>query len=309
MEINKEFCLSYNQGSSRKAEGNLLIAHSTATTNASARAIAKNMKRTYENAYTTFVVDDKEIYQVGEPVFECWGCGQPGNIRAKIQIELCEFSAPMRARLAYENYINLIREMCNKYNIPKTLDTTDLYNGVKTHNWVTYTLGGTEHTDPYKYLSNVLNVSRETFSYDLAHGLNNNVVTISNYIPGYGVNAYDSKGNTIIGSNKKFQAGTQWVSNHIYIIRNEPMFEVGRDMFIPQKFTQYAHFLKIHYVPSYGVKAYDNNFEQIDKSNYKFTDGSVWEWLTTKVHNNKVFYQVSTTEWIDGKFICGGGFA
>lgn len=63
---------------------------------------------------------------------------------------------------------------------------------------------------------------------------------VINYRSDYGVNAYDSKGNCIVGSNKIFKGGTQWKASDKLI--NVPSvgycYQVATDEYIPIKYSQ-----------------------------------------------------------------------
>ena len=171
MKLNKKYALSVNEGSSALAKRDIIVAHSTATPNGEAWAIAHNMKAGINTAqtYVHLVVDDKECYLVGGLGYVAWGCGYYGNQLSPMQIELCEFTNKSRAKKAYRNYVGLIREYAQKYGIPLTLDT-NVKRGVKTHNWITQHLGNTDHSDPYGYLSKI-GISKAQFAHDIAHGV------------------------------------------------------------------------------------------------------------------------------------------
>lgn len=60
-----------------------------------------------------------------------------------------------------------------------------------------------------------------------------------NYTPGYGVNAVDSNGNTLLGTNRTFKTDTAW---HIYlseatIINGSVHYKVGNNEYIPSYYT------------------------------------------------------------------------
>ena len=166
LKINKQYALADNEGSSDYAQGRLIIAHSTANPNTSAKNNAAYEKRTYNNAYVHFIVDDKAIYQVGEPGYVAWGCGPNGNYLAPVQIELCEFTDKAKGRKAYKNYVELIKWAIKKYGAEASLDSSNRRSGVKTHNWVSRNLGGTDHTDPINYLKSI-GISMSQFEKDI----------------------------------------------------------------------------------------------------------------------------------------------
>lgn len=169
--INTSYELADGQGDTRVAAGRLLIAHSTADTDATAANIAQYFKNNLDTvqAYTHFAVDDQQACMVGTPGYVAWGAGAVANILAPVQIELCEFSDRTRALAAYRNYIELIRMYADKYGINKTLDDSNRNNGVKTHNWVSRNLGDTDHTDPVDYLASI-GITQAQFASDIANG-------------------------------------------------------------------------------------------------------------------------------------------
>ncbi|MZX99600.1 N-acetylmuramoyl-L-alanine amidase, partial [Enterococcus durans] len=180
--INNEFNLASNQGDSRLAYQNYILIHETATL-APARNVAANMKNNYNgiSPYTTDVVGDGGIvYRVGEPGYVSWGALN-ANPYAPAQIELQHTYDRNLFEKNYRAYVELIRDYCNQFNIPKTLDTGYPNKGVKSHLWVTNTYGG-DHTDPYGYLSE-MGVSKEKLAYDLAHGFTDENPTTSDDKP------------------------------------------------------------------------------------------------------------------------------
>jgi len=67
---------------------------------------------------------------------------------------------------------------------------------------------------------------------------------IINYVTGYGVNAYDSNGNSIKDSNLKFKSGTEWkVTDILTNIKNIGWcYQVAPNTFIPVKYQQGSGF-------------------------------------------------------------------
>lgn len=168
--INKSCALGANEGSSTwVTQGKMIIAHSTANPNASAKNNAMYEKRTFNNAYVHFIVDDTSIYQVGEPGYVAWGCGPVGNYLAPVQIELCEFTDKKKALRAYKRYVDLIKWCIKKFGCEKSLDSSNRKSGVKTHGWVSKHLGGTDHSDPVQYLKSI-GISMAQFEKDIMAG-------------------------------------------------------------------------------------------------------------------------------------------
>lgn len=165
------YALSDREGSSQIAQRKFIVAHSTATPNGEAWAVARNMKRGINTSYTYvhLVIDDKNIYQVGALGYVAWGAGMPANNMAPVQIELCEFTNHRRAMKAYKHYVNWLRWSAKKYGIPLTLDDSRP-TGIKTHSWlVQHGYSNTNHTDPWGYLSS-LGISKAKFAKDLKKG-------------------------------------------------------------------------------------------------------------------------------------------
>lgn len=65
------------------------------------------------------------------------------------------------------------------------------------------------------------------------------VITI-NYAPGYGVNAVNSEGKAIAGSNLKFKTGTRWNIVHSKVINGDIYYLVGVDTYIAKRYTQWG---------------------------------------------------------------------
>jgi len=166
--INKEFVLGNNQGDSRVAQNMYIILHETANPKSTGRNEATYMHNSYQNAYTQFIVGDGLVYQVGEPGYVAWGA-LSGNPYSPAQIELQHTSDPALFKKNYAIYIELARDMANKYGIPLSLDAGGAgTKGIKTHNWITQNYDG-DHVDPYGYLAQ-MGVSKDKLASDLASG-------------------------------------------------------------------------------------------------------------------------------------------
>ncbi|WEV51692.1 peptidoglycan recognition family protein [Lactobacillus sp. ESL0731] len=171
MKRNYKYALGANEGSSQVAQRRFIVAHSTATPNGEAWAVAHNMKTGINTSqtYVHLVVDDKHIYAVGEIGYVAWGAGMPANNLSPVQIELCEFTNHRRAMKAYKHYVNWLRWAAKKYGIPLTLDDNG-YKGIKTHSWlVQHGYSNTNHTDPWGYLTK-LGITKDQFRKDLKKG-------------------------------------------------------------------------------------------------------------------------------------------
>lgn len=176
--VNKEFMLGANEGDSRKAQNLYIIAHETANPRATGRNEASYMKNNWRNAYTTHIVGDGIVYLIGEPGYISYGA-LSANPYAPAQIELQHTTNKELFQKNYRVYVELIRDLCNQFGIPKTLDTGGKgTKGVKSHQWVTNNYGG-DHTDPYGYLAS-MGISKEQFTRDIANGFNSNPKPSSN---------------------------------------------------------------------------------------------------------------------------------
>lgn len=180
-KIDKTYVLSAGEGDNRKALPYFIIPHSTGNKTSTGYGEASYMKRNVKNygVYSHYVVGDGgKVYLVGELGYVSWTVAN-ANTHAPVQIELQETTNKEMFKKNYEVYIELIRDSCDKYNIPKTLDTAGKYTkGVKTHYWCTYNWGGTDHVDPYPYLK-LMGISKEQFAKDIANGIGNSVSNVN----------------------------------------------------------------------------------------------------------------------------------
>lgn len=164
LAINKEFAI--NAGTSATI-GKILVVHSTDNVGATARNGAIYENRVWRSAQTFvhFFVDDTSIYQVGTPGYKAWGAGNV-NKYAPVQIELCEFRDKTRSLNAYKNFVVLIQELAPKYGIPLTLDDSNRTAGIKSHAWCSQNYGGSDHQDPYPWLTSI-GISKAQFLADI----------------------------------------------------------------------------------------------------------------------------------------------
>ncbi|WP_125581496.1 N-acetylmuramoyl-L-alanine amidase [Lacticaseibacillus suibinensis] len=162
--INKS--LAINAGTAA-AIGKIIVLHSTDDMEATAKQMATYEHRVWRSAQTFvhFGVDDQGAYQVGTPGRVAWGAGNV-NRYAPVQIELCEFSDKTRAMKAYHNWIALAAAMAKQYGVPRTLDDGNRTAGFKSHLWCSRNYGGSDHGDPYPYLTK-LGISKAQLAKDL----------------------------------------------------------------------------------------------------------------------------------------------
>lgn len=170
--IIKTYELGYGEGDSSKAGNKWIIAHSTATPNATARQEAQYFKNNWSSSetYTQLVVDDKDAYLIGDFGWVAWGAGYTGNHGSPVQIELCEFpNDKTRALKAYYNFISLLRQYAKYYNIPIKVDENYPSKGIDTHSYLAQNNHETTHTDPYTYLQSI-GISKAQFKRDVEGG-------------------------------------------------------------------------------------------------------------------------------------------
>lgn len=127
------------------------------------------MRNNWGNAFVShWVGGGGRIVQVAPAGKVQWGAGQYANNIAYAQVELARTSNAATFKKDYAAYVWLLRHLANQAGIPLTLDTGS-NRGIKTHNWVTNNLGGTNHTDPYAYLAS-FGVTKAQFKKDVGAG-------------------------------------------------------------------------------------------------------------------------------------------
>lgn len=175
--VDNTYALGTYEGSSQPTTGKMIVAHSTANVDASAANNAAFEKRTWNSngAYVTAIAGDGIVYNVGAPGYMSWGAGPTANALAPVQVEMEESSNIAKQRRIYNTYVTYIRDMADKYGIPKTLDDSSLA-GIKTHAWASNYFGETDHTDPYGALTRI-GVNQTQFRTDLMYGVSGNPTT------------------------------------------------------------------------------------------------------------------------------------
>ena len=142
--------------------------HSTANPDSTAWGNAHNSHARWRESlvFVHYFVDDEEVYQSAPPGYKAWGAGNV-NPYSPVQIELCEFSDHARALKAYHKMIDLIKELAPQYGCPLTIDDSNRNAGVKSHDWCRINYGGTDHTDPWRYLKSI-GITKAQVAADLA---------------------------------------------------------------------------------------------------------------------------------------------
>lgn len=296
------YSLAANQGDSKQATANYIIAHETGNANNVGKNSAQNeaiyMKGHWQSAYTHAIAGHDRVYIVGEPGYVAYGAGTVANGRSPFQIELARYSDHALAIKAYHNYVEAIREYCKKYGISTALDGAG--NGVKSHKWVSDNLWG-DHQDPYAYLSSI-GISKAQFASDLKNGFGKTqagwhedptkvgVVTVN----------YSGKGGVRLlklddsPTNQFVKDGSRWKVFGF----NDGGVVVSSKSYLPYQYAK----IKIDYTEGYGVNAYTKDLQHIDGSNKKFKTGTSWKVVGGMIRNGKAYFKVSNTEYILGVY-------
>lgn len=128
-----------------------------------------------------------------------------------------------------------------------------------------------------------------------------------NYVPNYGVLAFNKSGQTYKGSNLVFKHGTRWKSAGIKLINKRPMYQVSTDMYVPKEFTNQAGLVEINAIA--GIDAVNSKGVKQAGSYKTFKDRTKWATIdnSAKVIKGRLYFQVSTDQWIDAFYMIAGG--
>ncbi|MEQ6357759.1 N-acetylmuramoyl-L-alanine amidase [Lysinibacillus sp. M3] len=150
-----------------------VIAHESGNPNNNGPNALENeiafMNQNKANAFTShWVGGGGRIVQVAPVNRVQYGCGPKGNPLSYAQVELARTNDKEQFKKDYAAYIWLLRELAKDAGLPIVLDSSG--NGIKSHRWVTDTLGGTTHRDPFPYLQ-TMGITDEQFKLDIKNGL------------------------------------------------------------------------------------------------------------------------------------------
>jgi len=150
-----------------------VIAHESGNLNNNGPNALENelafMNQNKANAFTShWVGGGGRIVQVAPVNRVQYGCGPKGNPLSYAQVELARTNDKAQFKKDYAAYIWLLRELAKEAGLPIVLDSSG--NGIKSHRWVTDTLGGTTHRDPFPYLQ-TMGITDEQFKLDIKNGL------------------------------------------------------------------------------------------------------------------------------------------
>lgn len=145
--------------------------HSTANPSAPLDNEVAYLSRNYPNGnYTHLVGDSGRVIQVAEVGQGAWDVGGDWNCETYAAIEFGErVTSQADFDKSYIVYIELARDLAKQAGIPLTLDTPDIA-GIKTHNYVSRSGHGSDHTDPVAFLA-MWGVSYDKLKRDIENGL------------------------------------------------------------------------------------------------------------------------------------------
>lgn len=127
------------------------------------------------------------------------------------------------------------------------------------------------------------------------------------YVPNYGVLTFNRAGQSYLDSNLIFKHGTRWKSSGIELINNRPMYQVSLNMYVPKEFTNQAGLVEINAIS--GIDAVNSKGVKQAGSYKTFKDHTKWKTNdnSAKVIKGRLYFQVSTDQWIDAYYTMAGG--
>lgn len=127
------------------------------------------MSRNWTNAFVThWVGGGGKVIQIAPTGRASWGAGGMANYRSYAQVELSRTKSRATFDKDYPVYVTLLRNLAKEAGIPVKLDAAG--KGIKSHEWVSVNLGGTDHRDPFAYLAS-WGISKAQFAKDIANGI------------------------------------------------------------------------------------------------------------------------------------------
>ncbi len=156
------------------SSNDIIVAHESGNANNTGANSLYNevayMTRNWQNAFVThWVGSGGKVIQLAPTGRQSWGAGSPANSRAYAQVELARTKDKATFQKDYKSYVNLLRQLANQAGIPIELDSGS-NRGIKTHRWITYNWGGTDHIDPYSYLAS-WGITEAQFKHDIKNGI------------------------------------------------------------------------------------------------------------------------------------------
>lgn len=157
----------------RKTINLYVIAHEAGNENNTGPDAFENeiryMTNNWRNAFTSdWVGGGGRIAQLAPVGRVQWGAGPKANLYSYAHVELARTHDPEQFKKDYAAYIWLLRKRAKDAGIPYAFDGKG--PGIKSHEWVSKNLGGTNHTDPFGYLASH-GISRAQFKRDVETGV------------------------------------------------------------------------------------------------------------------------------------------
>lgn len=148
-------------------------AHSTGNKKSTAQNEADyHMRRPVESGFFSHVVGNGRVMQVGPVNNGSYDVGGGWNYETYAAVELIESHSTKEEFMTdYRLYIELLRNLADEAELPKTLDS-DALEGIKSHEYCTNNQPNnySDHVDPYPYLAS-WGISRSQFKHDIENGL------------------------------------------------------------------------------------------------------------------------------------------
>ena len=107
--------------------------------------------KTWRSAFVHEFIDPKQILQIANPDYKCWGAGRIANERF-ISIELCHSDNQEEFNDSYDMYCERAAEYLFKNKLQVVPAKSDGTGTIWSHHDVSTYLGGTDHQDPIAYL-------------------------------------------------------------------------------------------------------------------------------------------------------------
>lgn len=160
-----------------KAINDYIVAHESGNaTNTGSDSLEREvafMSRNWRNAFVThWVGGGGRVIQIAPSGYISWGAGPNANSRCYAQVELARTKDKAVFEKDYAVFVELLRQLAKEAGIPVKLDEAG--RGIKSHEWISDNLQGTDHRDPFAYL-NSMGISRAQFKKDIANGITGTV--------------------------------------------------------------------------------------------------------------------------------------
>jgi flagellum-specific peptidoglycan hydrolase FlgJ len=120
------------------------------------------------------------------------------------------------------------------------------------------------------------------------------------YVPGYGVNGYDSYGYYVNNSRYVLKTGTAWKTFGSVVIDGQEMYAIAPDEYVPAKYTNaYDNdVVTVNYISGYGVNAYHSDGSEVANSSSTFKTGTGWVVDGVANIDGTIMYAVGPNEYL-----------